>query len=215
MLAGIIEREVVAAVAEAVNGVIILIQDSDTPIVQAHIINWVIGGNISGGQSMPEVAKALHITKQAFQQGARRTREKLRLRKTRAMRSADACDHMRASYAQRSAVRGQKSEVRGQKTEVRGQRSAISKMKVKALFLFNLRSSALAMTRWLRQQILAAPIATWSKQRRACMRIELQGIVDIHAKLEQYQPNERDATKPRIAVRAVQDGGRRVPQVSR
>ena len=154
----IIEREVSLAKAEAVSGVIILVLDADDARAMAMQINWVCGGYISSGISMPQIAKQLGISKQAFQQRDRRIHEMLHLRKTRCMRSDEAKSNMRC------ARRGKGS-------------------KAKLLFIFNLRSAASSMVRYLKQQAGEKAIKSWSKLRRRTMRLELQPIVDIHSQL--------------------------------
>jgi len=155
----IIERAVALGRADAVSATIILILDSDNPRAMAMQVDWATGGYVSSGISMPQIAKELGISKQAFQQRDRRIHEMLDLRKTRCMRSQEAKDNMRRAYKGKG------------------------KTKSKSLFTFNLRSSALSMVRYLRQQVLASPIPTWPKPRRSAMRLELQPIIDIHSQL--------------------------------
>jgi hypothetical protein len=154
----IIEREVSLAKSEAVASVIVFILDADDPRGMAMQLSWACGNYISSGISMPQMAKQLGISKQAFQQRDRRIHEMLHLRKTRCMRSEEAKANMRV------ACRGKGS-------------------KAKLLFIFNMRAATSSMGRYLKQQVGEKGINTWSKLRRRTMRLELQPIVDIHSQL--------------------------------
>jgi|GEM_PF-3037426 len=159
-LHAIIERELSVCRRESVAAVILLILDAPNPAAMAMQVQWACGGYISEGISMPQIARQLGITKQAFQQRDRRIHEMLQLRKTRCMRSDESKANMRRACA-----------------------SSKTGGKAKPLFAYNLRSTAMSMTRWLRQQVLALPVKAWTKQRRAAMRLELQGIVEVYSTL--------------------------------
>jgi hypothetical protein len=166
ILAAIVERESSLAAQEAVSAVIMLVLDAANPRTQSEQIGWASGMYTSSGVSMPELAKRHGLTKQAFQQAVRRIRENLGLRQTRAMRSAEAKQHMSVSYH-------------------KGKKTPPTK-----LFKFNPKRGAADLYRYYKQQAAIVPCKDWSKARKSATLNELMPLVQFSLDLHRNAPQQ-------------------------
>ena len=67
--------------------------------LRAVEIGLACGSGMTGGKNLSQWAKEFRITKQAISLGVKKIQKKLRLRKSRAMRSDSGCENMAKSKA--------------------------------------------------------------------------------------------------------------------